>query len=409
MLCVDCALDLSFNLKLTTVPRHCPHRQPSESTSHNPFNDKKRRRDSSSESLPPNKRQRLGPFKAWPHKDFFFEDGDIILETYPCLFRVHSQKLREKLGGFFDDLFDLPEAAEGNPTIYGIRSITLPWVDARDVVFLLAYTYKDMPLAQPIRLKGGEEYPAPLTAWLRLDYTLSLLHTSSRFNCTRLRQKCVGALSTLFRDFSTRTARPPIVCEATSEEEEFKKTWAIKALNIFEECNVPAFLPIACYYVAQLPEEHIRDGVPISSGKRVVKIESQNTIDSILEAREALTCCRERAWRWLFQPSDAHRPLCERPQPDDPLDTCRGVLNRVGKHLKKLGFFERRTDSLETLHPVAVSAIVKELCPHCSLVTKKRIDGTNRVTWNALPRIFGLQKWPDLMAMQKTYVSGEDF
>ncbi len=265
-------------------------------------------------------------------------------------------------------------------------------------------------MAQPIRLKGGEEYPAPLTAWLRLDYTLSLLHTSSRFNCTRLRQKCVGALSTLFRDFSTRTARPPIVCEATGEEEEFRKTWAIKALNIFEECNVPAFLPIACYYVAQLPEEHIRDGVPISRGNRVVKIESQNTIDSILEARKALICCRERAWRWLSQPSDAHRPLCERPQPDEPLDTCRGVLNRVGKHLKKLGFFdEHRTDSLETLHPVAVNAIVKELCAHCSPVTKKRIDATNRVTWNALPRIFGLQKWPDLMAMQKTYVSGEDF
>lgn len=60
------------------------------------------------------------------------------------MFRVHSQKLREKLGGFFDDLFDLPETAEGNPTIHGIRSIKLPWVDVRDVVFLLAYIYKDM-------------------------------------------------------------------------------------------------------------------------------------------------------------------------------------------------------------------------------------------------------------------------
>ncbi|KAK0454728.1 hypothetical protein EV421DRAFT_1729864 [Armillaria borealis] len=258
MVCAACALVswADFSLNLTTAPRHCPHCQPNESTPHNlSNNDKKRRRDSSSESSPPNKRQRsnplrLAPFRAWPHKDFFFEGGDILLETYPCLFRVHSEKLREKLGGFFDDLLDLPETAEGNPTIHGVRSLTLPWVDARDVVFLLAYIYKDMPLAQPIRLKGSEEYPPPLTARVRLDYTLSLLHISSRFNCTRLRQKCVGALSTLFRDFSTRAARPPIVCEETgeeSQEEEFRKTWAIKALNIFEECNVPAFLPIACY------------------------------------------------------------------------------------------------------------------------------------------------------------------
>ncbi|KAK0226167.1 hypothetical protein IW262DRAFT_1457398 [Armillaria fumosa] len=397
------------------MPRHCLHSdcQHSESTPHNAPNDKKRQRDSSSESPLSNKRQRLTipltPFKGGPNKDFFFEDGDIILETYPWLFRVHSQKLRENLGGFFDDLLDLPETAKGNPTIHGVRSIKLPWVDATDVVFLMTYIYKDMSLAKPIRLKCGEERPPPLTALVNLEYTLSLLHTSSRFNCTRLRQKCIGALSTLFRDFYTRNAQVPVVYEGT-DEEEFRKTWAIKALNILEECNVPVFLPIACYYVAQLPEEYIRDGVPISPGNKVVKIESQNTIDSILEARKALKCCRERAWRWLSQPNDVHRPLCERPEPDEPLDTCRGVLNRVGKRLKKLGFFdEHRTDSLETLHPVAVKVIVKELCPYCSLATKKRIDATNRVTWNALPRIFGLQKWYELMAMQKTYVSGEDF
>ncbi|KAK0486050.1 hypothetical protein IW261DRAFT_770156 [Armillaria novae-zelandiae] len=417
MACSACALvacvDASLNLTPAAMPTRCLQCRLNEYTPHSPSDDKKRRRDSSSDSPLPTKRQRLTipptPSKARPNKDFFFEDGDIILETHPWLFRVHSQKLREKLGGFFDDLLDLPETAEGNPTIHGVRSIKLPWVDAMDVVFLLIYIYKDMPLAKPIRLNGGEERPPPLTARVNLDCVLSLFHTSSRFNCTRLRQKSIGALSTLFRDFYTRNAPPPVVYEGTYEEE-FRKTWAIRALNIFEECNVPAFLPISCYYVAQLPEEHIRDGVPLSPGNRVVKLESQKTIDSILEARKALKCYRERAWRWLSQPSDAHRPLCERQEPDEPLDTCRGVLNRVGKHLKKLGFFdEHRIDLLETLHPVAVKAIVKELCPYCSPATKKRIDATNRVTWNALPHIFGLQKWHELMAMQETYVSGEDF
>ncbi|PBK74274.1 hypothetical protein ARMSODRAFT_971508 [Armillaria solidipes] len=178
---------------------------------------------------------------------------------------IPIQKLREELGGFFDDLLDLPETAEGNPTIHGVRLLTLPWVDARDVVFLLAYIYKDMPLAQPIRLKGDEEYPPPLTALLRLDYTLSLLHTSSRFNCTRLRQKCVGALSTLFRDFSTRAARPPIVCEATGEEGEFRKTWAIKALNIFEECNVPAF-PWHATTLHSYPRSTSETAFPLAQG-----------------------------------------------------------------------------------------------------------------------------------------------
>ncbi|KAK0212602.1 hypothetical protein DFS33DRAFT_1269364 [Desarmillaria ectypa] len=397
----------------------------SESTTQNSPNDRKRQRDSSprdsegdSASLPPNKRQKSGSFsdpksarssRLIEYKDFFFEDGDIVLETYPYLFQVHSQKLRERLGGFFNDLLDLPETAGGNPMRNGVPLIKLPWVDVQDIRYLLQYTYKDLPLADPIRIKDGEESPPQLTARIHLDYTLSLLHSSSRFNCTRLRQKCVGALSILFRDFSTRASQPPIVNEGLREEE-FRKTWAIKALNIFEECNVPAFLPIACYYVAQLPEVHIRCGVLIRGGNRIVRIENQNTVDKILKARKALACCREQAWRWLSQPNDVHRSFCKRPEPDEPLDTCRGVLNRVGKYLKKLGFFdEHRTDSLETLHPVAVEAIVKELCTKCSPVTKKQIYTTNRMTWNALPRIFGLQKWPDLMAMQKTYVSGEDF
>ncbi|KAK0195658.1 hypothetical protein F5146DRAFT_1118349 [Armillaria mellea] len=223
-----------------------------------------------------------------------------------------------------------------------------------DVVFLLTYIYKDIlrehsPLYtsqvfDSTHSSGGRGTPSTVDSAVRLDYTLSLLHTSSRFNCTPLRQKCVGTLSTLFRDFSTRTTRPPVVCEAIGGEES-SKTWAIKALNIFEECHVPAFLPMACYYVAQLPEEHIRDGVPISPGNRVVKLR--------VRARKVLTCCREWTWRWLSQPRDAHRLLCERPEPDEPLDTFRGVLNRVGKHLKKLGFFdEHRTDLLEILHPV---------------------------------------------------------
>ncbi|KAK0504515.1 hypothetical protein EDD18DRAFT_1098069 [Armillaria luteobubalina] len=199
------------------------------------------------------------------------------------------------------------------------------------------------PLAKPIRLKDGEEH---LTALVNLEYALSLLHTSSRFNCTRLRQKCIGALSTLFRDFYTRNAPLPVVHEPIGEKEEFRKTWAIKALNIFEECNVSAFLPIACYYVAQLPEEYIRDGVPIGPWNKVVKIESQTTIDSILEARKALKCCRDRAWQWLSQPSDTHRPLCERPEPDEPLDTCRGVLTPRRETSEETRILRRATEQI---------------------------------------------------------------
>lgn len=94
------------------------------------------------QSLKPHKRARAdadAPQSPQPHKELWFDDGNIILVAEDTSFRVHKSVLASK-SVVFNDLFTVPQpATTGEKNIEGC-----PVVPLSDTAFDLATVLKSM-------------------------------------------------------------------------------------------------------------------------------------------------------------------------------------------------------------------------------------------------------------------------
>jgi hypothetical protein len=213
------------------------------------------------------------------------------------------------------------------------------------------------------------------------DQLEGVLRLSTKYEMPTFRQECISYIASCF---------PSKLCdfydEISSGIEQLSCFWAV---TMARECNIPEIIPCAMYLCTRQSALDIINGD--DNGKNRLSQGDQNLC---WEAREQLARMAESevfSFVWSFQPHIACQTLkqCK--------NGARGFI-RI--------FYE--TDSIhpygrmEALRIEDFSKYGKNVCGCCLSAIQTSHEMGRQGVWSALPRLFGLGSWDDIMPPDPT-------
>ncbi|KAF8909910.1 hypothetical protein CPB85DRAFT_1253548 [Mucidula mucida] len=191
---------------------------------------------------------------SWkPYKEFYFVDGDIILRACNNLdntiFRVHRHKLLA-LGGFFADVLQVPQPqCEDDDRYDDCQILALPFdfVSSFDIIQLLKYIYHETIMGGTVECEWPHGHQEQ-RFMVNVDMALSLALMGRTLSLGRIRNEAVIMIRHIF-PFNVDEYNDPELLftgPSSAEEREFtRKTYTIRAIRVFNECDLFLHLPLA--------------------------------------------------------------------------------------------------------------------------------------------------------------------
>ncbi|ESK91019.1 hypothetical protein Moror_16324 [Moniliophthora roreri MCA 2997] len=326
-------------------------------------------------------------------KEYSNNGGDIYLRVDGTLFLCHLEKLK-RVRGLFREIFELKQPEDGEKQ-NGKPFCDIYLITSSDCRYMLDHIYGKLKLLRKLRVdRRSVHYPG----------ALALLKAGRRLNLPDVHRAGLRALSVLFPCHTSNDGWPPAVHGLGGEIPEilFHRLFPIEIINLFHECELPLFAPMAYYYAAQLSFEDIILGVTRLDGSR----ENLNDFDKalILKGKDTLRLHRRNIQHeWLSNHGTERGTIenrlngCSEATQPFTGKTCFEFLQEMKKDWNKHGHLDR-ADCLGTF-PAEV-LLKKCICSQCFEAYKARIlEGTWKSWWE-LPAAFGYGSWNEVHRKQ---------
>ncbi|KZP23530.1 hypothetical protein FIBSPDRAFT_786044 [Athelia psychrophila] len=321
----------------------------------------------------------MQPLPPTRSESLWLEDGSIVLQAEGKQFKVYRGLLALQ-STVFEDMFAFPQPPSGEELVEGCSIVHLS-DSAVDVEFVL----EEIFLRRWLAPAGGPIPIAAIAAFLRLGnkYDIQTLHRE--------------AIRRLAIEYPTNLAGFDQIlhgCQRCNDVMKYEQWSHVDVANLAREQNLLALLPIALFWICRLWHA---DALPVATKgqKRADKtISALSPINerACLQAYHILVNLKERnTYSWVFSPPSAY-PGCTTPI----LGAAAGITQcRIAR--------EELLRSL--LFPAAVIGCILKwedeweegMCAHCIAVAEQRHGEGRQQSWDALPGVFGLPGWEELI------------
>ncbi|KAG5735841.1 hypothetical protein E4T56_gene9366 [Termitomyces sp. T112] len=291
--------------------------------------------------------------------DYWYDDGSIIIIVEETAFRVHKSILSQH-SDVFADLFTIPEpAARESESLEGCSVVHLQ-DDLHDFTQVIKAIYKPFYF---------DELPQNADLRKLLGFISGILKISTKYNLTRIRQKCIDILQGKFPTTLSGCE------ELVSSGYQYNATTVVSAIPLARETNVPEILPWAFYISTNIDTDTL-------------------LADPVLSWRDKALCLAGKSQLWERQKEDTHKFLFEFARPSDCRHMCSLRLPQMTwKHIEDL---RKRPHPLHEYDDWDSLG----LCHVClQRVQDQHAKGREKV-WNALPKIFHLGTWEEIRKEQ---------
>ncbi|KAJ7146479.1 hypothetical protein C8R44DRAFT_656805 [Mycena epipterygia] len=297
-------------------------------------------------------------------RDFWFDDGTVVLYVENTLYRVYRGLLASR-STVFRDTFAVPQSAtKENAQIEGCLVVRLH-DQARDFTRFL------------IALHHFGPYPkCPVTGYGELS---SILRLSDKYNVPILRDTMISILADLYptslEQWINRKTLWGYTAHTASDH--------IRVLNIAVKLNIRPILPAVMYGICtSFDLEDIVSGISLSSSSsNRLNIVNREYRKRCILAVPKIMVAQRNAWGYLRDDLDGY---CERYR---ECDTER--IRWLGKEL------DNNYDVLDTLPDDYWDYF--DVCSPCLAAAMKAYDDARQNLWNDLPSIFDLGTWEELL------------
>ncbi|KAF7297746.1 BTB domain-containing protein [Mycena kentingensis (nom. inval.)] len=305
-------------------------------------------------------------------KDYWFEDGSIVLQVESTQFRVAKTMLAMH-SAVFKDMLSLPRPATEEPLIEGCPLVVLS-DSSEDWEHLLGAMYSKLWYSDP-----GDGAPT-------IDQLAGVLRLSCKYDIPVFRERCATRLRTLL----------PSTLEGYDDSE--------TALHEGNILHLPSPLPYFQLYTTLVKlarEVGLYSALPILFYKLCVHTGSESIIngDSLSELSHAdqVTCLRGRMKLFEDFPKGPQKWM-------DPRNKIIPCLFCVDSECEE-AVIERQSALLRSPRMMTAmlaewpEALDGELCGDCAQVGKTAHEIRRVECWKELPSYFGLPAWELLFKM----------
>ncbi|KAG5350367.1 hypothetical protein C0989_011323 [Termitomyces sp. Mn162] len=214
--------------------------------------------------------------------DYWYDDGSVIIIVEETAFRVHKSILSQH-SDVFADLFTIPEpAARESESLEGCSVVHLQ-DDLHDFTQVIKAIYKPFYF---------DELPQNADLRKLLGFISGILKISTKYNLTRIRQKCIDILQGKFPTTLSGCE------ELVSSGYQYNATTVVSAIPLARETNVPEILPWAFYISTNIDTDTL-------------------LADPVLSWRDKALCLAGKSQLWERQKEDTHKFLFEFARPSD--------------------------------------------------------------------------------------------
>ncbi|KAF9268781.1 hypothetical protein L218DRAFT_529662 [Marasmius fiardii PR-910] len=239
---------------------------------------------------------------------------------------------------------------------------------------------------------------------------MGVLKVGHLLNLPNLRSAALKALHLLFPCGSKDDLWPPAVHGTNASKALFQRLFPIYAINVFRQCEVPIFSPVAYYYAAQLDVDDILFGVTRPDGSVVKLGDSDKSL--VMKGREELGRVRRNyTHAWLSQHGDKRGDVehvlhgCWMQSSAFTGQSCYAFIQRLKADWNASGFFDR-SDCLNALPTGGLDILKRDLCGICYQVFKRKTEEGFWDGWWRLPGVFGFGSWKALKEQQSKLSEG---
>ncbi|KIK68916.1 hypothetical protein GYMLUDRAFT_67618 [Collybiopsis luxurians FD-317 M1] len=368
-------------------------RSPSPSREHPISSKRKRDRRSTPDLSRSEKMYFLDP-------DFAEVKGDIYLRIDNVLFPCICEKLAEA-GGFFGGLFSIPQPEQAE-LVNGLPYCDMLDCSADDLRPLLQLLHGFDDVFWATGTEDGEHR-------CNLENVLSVLKLSARFDLASCRNQAIDAFGQLVdhicRYLLTKSPAPDeptvfLVGENLREDNTMGRL-SFKMVNIFQECDLPQFMPFAYYFAAQQPVHAIVDGIVLPNGKKETL--SLEGMKKVLQGKEALRDLRRNTtFYWITLVASYPQAHYARISMCNSERNCYEFAASLHSACFRSGssMLEGRCDALDSLSHSAWETMKNHICERCQEHYMDLMVEYRTVSWNRLPLMFGNRSWDQLKKEQ---------
>ncbi|KAJ7037832.1 hypothetical protein C8F04DRAFT_1035489 [Mycena alexandri] len=302
--------------------------------------------------------------------EFWFDDGNIILQVESTQFRV-AKSVLSRQSSVFRDMFALPLPAD-EPTVEGCPVAVLQGDTELDWVLFLAVLYPTSYV---------EEAPT-------VGLLAAMLRLSKKYDFPVFRKDCLSRLKTQFpttlREFDGRVSSGWTLIKfqsATSYRDLVSLAREVGLLSILPAIYAEMLTHRQSEYVLLMSRLQVgfftpSDRLPFLAGYANLLEQQSRTTFAWLD------------WRGAFDDSPVPSESCTRPH------ECLAAVKKVA------------LDLFSTYYPTNIKALAlwdqdwgKDLCRVCRKDAKAVFDAGRAECWEELPYTFGFPDWDELKAL----------
>ncbi|KAJ6575563.1 hypothetical protein DFH09DRAFT_1361754 [Mycena vulgaris] len=289
--------------------------------------------------------------------EFWFDDGTVVLQVENTLYRVYRGLLSSRSTVFYDT-FSIPQPTEDGNEIEGCPVIQLH-DSAKDFTRFL----------KALHQYGAYPLPCPVAG---MNELVSVLRLSDKYDVPVLRDSMLSIMSLIypstFDKWPTRTT-PPGYRALTSDD--------LVALAIAVKMEIRSVLPVVMYDLCCSTE--LASG---NASTRRIKIGDAEYRDKCIAAIPRLMAAQKAGLGYLTRDED---------------NNCGSPAECDAERLRWLAL-ELEDPVLDPLAEEAEESWLSfALCPPCLGAAKVAHIDARRKLWDALPDIFGLGTWEELL------------
>ncbi|KAF8906803.1 hypothetical protein CPB84DRAFT_1675429 [Gymnopilus junonius] len=300
------------------------------------------------------------------NSDFWFEDGNVVLQAQTTQFRVHRSILARH-SNVFKDMNGMPQPAEqelldGCPVVH-LYDDPKDWLNIFGIIYNNDADYKDLSwLAIPL-----------ISSMLRLGkkYEFNDLHTAAM---DRIKHELPHNMYIFTNQLKAR----------------FYTGHEIDTLNLLLEMNIQSLLPVACYLcVRNLTLKELfrgtkrrEDGIAQLPPVWIEKL--------IIAKEKMVNDIKQRVLKWVLGEFTSHEYI------QFPASSCTKPAQCSASQLSTCQLVISSPLQLDWMFLPFSDCCPDEYCNECLQVINKVYLTTQGSLWNELPRYFGLPDWEQL-------------
>lgn len=321
-----------------------------------------------------------------PHTDFWFDDGNVILQAEDRLFKIHRGVLARR-SEVFRDMFTLAQPS------YDENSPDKDLLDGCPVIPLSDHVGDLVHILSPLYDSGKKYFDKnqPLSFWA----ISAMLRLGTKYQFDDIREEAISRLRIYFpsslADFRNELTTPrgpvasdyPKVFWHSNTISDFNCNHSLIVVTLARTFELNDLIPSAMFVCSALAFEVMVFGVEDAYGN-TVKLSSDDLL-LCLRGRELLVGRNLTNVKFLFEGDLSMK--CE--NNDACIESHRLMLTAYGK-----GDWVVDGSPLQDSGWIQRGAVSKGMCPPCVRALVKSYDAQRQDLWNCLGHYFGVPVWP---------------